>query len=558
MKLTKLVLSLVLATFSNYALAAGPAMGHGMGNGGDAVVCYTDASRNTIKSVQMFDYWEQQQVLPYGAIDLGAANLSVQDKITIATNRVAKFDPELAEKIKFQALNLANNIQNYLVTAYQLPEIDDATPQVVPTQPNCFIEQFGVQYKDLITGQRRFSIADKFYNFAGISNDERAGLLLHEALYRLAILKNSLLENSDNVRYFNYIIASDILNQTSLLNADKYDFFLSQSNFNIQECKKVSGFYVYDYNRNPRSCYNQSSNINANLNVEVAQHSKIEYNDHFKTIQFSNNFDYNLATRIIFNSGSKTYSIKTNSAFTHYADSKSIDFNDAQAITAAGLPTYLGPLNMKFNCTGGTYSFDTQSMTNCRTKDEFQHNGISYKFSYLERATATTWKIHNQNQNSVFNVLGSTKNLKLGLNASVVTIDNQLNLIEANYYPSSFYGKSDKISINGVNYLIGNHLRVSMLNGQYVLETVTKESEIVNPKINNLRLVSTATILGVADNYCKTIGLKTGRARYEREYINYESFYDINTNKNVFKSDEYGDVIKMITCHPTEITTTNY
>ena len=158
MKLQSLVLALATLLMGSSVFA------HGMGNGGDAVVCYTNVTRSTITSVRMFDYWEQEQVLNYGTVDLGSPQLSIQDKIDIATQSLSKFEPQLAEDIKKMALNLANNIQSYLVTSYELPEIDDANPRAVPTEPNCFIEQYAVQYKDLTTGQRRFSIAAKFYN----------------------------------------------------------------------------------------------------------------------------------------------------------------------------------------------------------------------------------------------------------------------------------------------------------------------------------------------------------------------------------------------------------
>ncbi len=143
----KTVLLLVLAV-SSYSLAGVKVIG----NGGDAVVCYTDAARSKIVSVQMFDYWEQPQVNKFGPIDLGDPQLTVQEKIKIATKRISKFDPNLADFINKNALNLANNIQNYLVTNYILPDIQDSNPKIIPSLPNCFIEQFAIQFKEPQTG----------------------------------------------------------------------------------------------------------------------------------------------------------------------------------------------------------------------------------------------------------------------------------------------------------------------------------------------------------------------------------------------------------------------
>lgn len=201
--------------------------------GGDAVVCYADPLRITIVSVQMFDHWEQDQVLHYsGGVDLGGPGLSIQDKIILATDRINNFDTDLASYIKTVALSLADNSSTFLVTAATLPEIDDAHPLVLPNLPNCYVEQFAVQYKDLVSGQRRFAIADKFYSHAATSNDTKAGLLLHEAIYRYAISKGSV-TNSDGVRYFNYAISTTKLNSGY---ANDYHQYIINANLNFNGC----------------------------------------------------------------------------------------------------------------------------------------------------------------------------------------------------------------------------------------------------------------------------------------------------------------------------------
>lgn len=205
-------------------------------NGGDAVVCYTDSTRQTITSVQMFDYWEQEKVAPYpGGLNMGAESLTVQEKINLLTNRIAKFDPNLADKTKTIALSIANNISNYLVTSYNLPEIDDANPKAVPGG-NCFIEQYAVQWNDVSSGIRRFAISDKFYNHVNTSNDVRAGIILHEAIYRQAKLKGSV--NSDGIRIFNYLAATSKFDDLNLFQTDIYFNLVSNTNLNIQDCRE--------------------------------------------------------------------------------------------------------------------------------------------------------------------------------------------------------------------------------------------------------------------------------------------------------------------------------
>ena len=207
------------------------AQGHDIGNGGDGVICYTDLSRTEIVSTEMFDYWENSHVanIP-GGIQLGANELSVQEKIDIATNRLKYFDEKFASDVRTIALGMADNIQNYLVTPEQLPEINDAHPRMLPVSP-CFIEQFAVQWQDLKTGARRFAISKKFYHFSGTSNNTRVGIILHEALYRLAILRGA--QNSDGVRYFNYVLATNLFEGEDLAS---YVHHLQKANLDDKRC----------------------------------------------------------------------------------------------------------------------------------------------------------------------------------------------------------------------------------------------------------------------------------------------------------------------------------
>lgn len=232
MKTSKLAALLLMSlTLTSFAQASGT-----IANGGDAVVCYTDATKTKIKSVQMFDYWEQDKVLHYpGGIDLGAQTLSVQDKIKLVTKRIAKFDPNLANKVNQAALAMANNIASYLVTDVQLPEIDDANPKVIPNQPHCFIEQYAVQWVDISSGIRRFAIADKFYNHVNTSNDSKAGILLHEALFRQAVLLGST--NSDGIRVFNYLASTKKLDQMTGFQTDEYFKLVQDANLNLNQCQ---------------------------------------------------------------------------------------------------------------------------------------------------------------------------------------------------------------------------------------------------------------------------------------------------------------------------------
>lgn len=207
--------------------------GNGVGNGGDAVVCYTSPSRNVISSIEMFDYWEMNKILPQaGGLNLGGSKLSVRQKIELAISRLRNFDPELADGVQKYALPMETHIASYLVTAYQLPEIDDVNPRALPTG-NCFIEQYAIQWREPVSGQRRFAIAAKFYNVA--NNDAKAGIILHEAIYKWAIQNGH--NDSDGTRYINFVISSTLLDASTTY--ETYARYLGNANFVDTKCQMV-------------------------------------------------------------------------------------------------------------------------------------------------------------------------------------------------------------------------------------------------------------------------------------------------------------------------------
>lgn len=556
--------------------------GYGMGNGGDAVVCYTDSTRSTITSVQMFDYWEQEQVLHFGKVDLGASSLSVQDKIQMVVYRIAKFDPVLAEEIKSKALNLANNIQNYLATSYQLPEIDDANPKVIPTQKNCFIEQYGVQYKDVITGQRRFLISDKFYNFPGTSNDDKAGLILHEAIYRYAILQNSVLNNSDGVRYFNYIVASKKIESLALFDINPYVTYLKIAGIFPLDCKVVDGVYLISTSWKSRAYFNQIIKIGSDIEILLPRSATIEYSSYSQTFSFSRDEDYNFKNipSIIFNITDKNglkNSYSTNYSFSvkQSPSEQLISFYYSSAMPGSQLKFFTGPLNRTYSCYGGTYDRNLQIMTDCYTSDLVNYNGEQYKFYYIRNEASGLWSVYNNNY-SKFNILGSTKNLKIipyrdnGLNSHIV-VDNNLNIIEANIDSDSPYqiikeNKNFPVIVNGSKLFIGEHMKINVINGVYTLTFVTAEQEYKKPTIKNMRLINTNDPLLVdpsiaAYNYCKKMGYNGGGEYASRsEYIGFngEQFFDLATDNVIYKTDEDVRVIDYVKCDAYEETVTDY
>jgi len=181
---------------------------HEVRNGGNAVVCYSDESRGELRSVELFDYWEGRNFREEKILNLGAPNLSVAEKIDIFLTRVEAHDRVRAVQYRNYAKVLVNFTSEFLVDRLPSEPIDDDTPLGLPEAP-CFKEQFAIQIRDPQPGERRFLISRSLYENPLTTNDQRAGILIHEIIYRNAIVHEKH-TTSDGTRLMNYALSTMI------------------------------------------------------------------------------------------------------------------------------------------------------------------------------------------------------------------------------------------------------------------------------------------------------------------------------------------------------------
>ncbi len=540
-----------------------------VGNGGDAVVCYTDSSKNQIRSVQMFDYWEQEQVLKYGKIDLGPANISVQDKIVIATNRIAKFDPNLSAFVLKNAKNLADNIQSYLANSYILPDIQDSNPKIIPSKPDCFIEQFAIQYKDVQTGQRRFYISEKLYNDVNTSNDDRAGLLLHEAIYRYAILYREA-KNSDGVRIFNYVSATKKLETLSEYQLDEYLNILKNSDLLLNKpCVLRDKIYVnWDESLNSFgniTCYNTTVRLNGVSVFIPAGARKSDYAFEFTTQSSS------IIQIIIDNFNGKIFKFETNKV--SLAKDMTIKIDRIKEDSNTLLPVMTGPQGKLYSC----YSFEFDTLAN-NFKSCWLDEALA-PFSFFSSGVNGSWLL---GKNGFFNslkkgialpVLGSTKGLIAEPNYNTYTskpiyyteVDDSLNLIAASTHPQQFFYndivtyKQPEIVIGGTKYLI-EAFKVNNKNSKYFLTFNSSPMKFDDPKLNGLRLIYSSN--NQADSFCTKNGYSNGGvvSTVSTQFVGGQSeqFFDLSNQTIVYKIDEDVEVVKSIRCESVTVETDDY
>lgn len=187
------VLSLVL---SSAAWAAG---GDWIGNGGDLLRC---AQSGTAKvEFELLDYYEGRY---YRGLqpDLGPQGTSFDDKVKYVLKRLERRNPSRGALYRSWYQTFFNETRFFLEG--RIVEIPDTGPVVIPE--GCSIQQIAAQLPDeqILPGDHRYTIDLNLWN--QISEETRAGLVLHELVYREAI--TNLQMNSKRVRYFNEYISS--------------------------------------------------------------------------------------------------------------------------------------------------------------------------------------------------------------------------------------------------------------------------------------------------------------------------------------------------------------
>jgi hypothetical protein len=174
--------------------------GDWVGNGGDLIRCWRPAEHKF--DYELLDYYEGRFFRGL-QLDLGPNNASFDDKVHYALQRLAKKNPTRAALYGSWYKTFFTDTRFFMDG--RILQIPDTGPLVIPE--GCTVQQIAAQLPDdqILPGDYRYTIDLDLWN--DISEDTRAGLILHELVYREAIGNHQT--NSKRVRYFNqYISAS--------------------------------------------------------------------------------------------------------------------------------------------------------------------------------------------------------------------------------------------------------------------------------------------------------------------------------------------------------------
>lgn len=194
---TKLFISLTLLVFHLMAEASDRA-----GNGGDAIICHSSEAKTT---VELKDYWEYSQMINTLKVDLGPGT-TYQEKVEFALNRLKKIDSVRAEKLLGRFYD--ETFISY-VSRGQIPVVDDSA-SFLKVDGNKYCNEVQVAFQILRPKQFQSKVLIDKTIFMQFDEVNKAGLILHELIYEQDIKFNNA-KDSDTIRWFNYIISSDIL-----------------------------------------------------------------------------------------------------------------------------------------------------------------------------------------------------------------------------------------------------------------------------------------------------------------------------------------------------------
>jgi hypothetical protein len=206
-------------------LAASPALAvQNVGNGGAVVKGTCDGVDPTLEFTELLDFFE---VKYYFGItpELGAPELSVDAKVEMALDRLARLDPERADLYRdwFGSFEAESKDHQPLMP---FPPLRDAGDTSRILRSGCQLE------KIIDQSEPTSSISTKRYLikrplFDALDNDTQAGLILHELFYRDALLRGHA--TSIKARVITGLFAS---RETESWTAERYQDVMTEYGFN--------------------------------------------------------------------------------------------------------------------------------------------------------------------------------------------------------------------------------------------------------------------------------------------------------------------------------------
>ena len=170
-----------------------------VGNGGVGVFCPSPVgSQNVLK---IMDFYEAEREWVMTTPSLGTPDIDPFVKVGLALDRLAVFDPERAALYRdwLADFPIDMNLMDQefdVISDYGSPLLGQG----------CSVVQIAVQHVPQNPEDRRYLINQALWSNPTFDNDQKAGLILHEIIYRDALSRGQ--PDSTSTHYFTALVAS--------------------------------------------------------------------------------------------------------------------------------------------------------------------------------------------------------------------------------------------------------------------------------------------------------------------------------------------------------------
>lgn len=185
--------------------------GSNVGNGGSGIVCRTG---NAITRIELFDFYEAKILRgwePSLAYTPDASKTIFEQALDTAQfmvdTRWKSTDPVMATYLTERLKSLPSEV----IFVDQPMPLQDDVAAVINAPTGCRREQIAIASEPYLA-QRRYTVRKNYFEHPNFSNLDRAGLILHELLYRLTSSNGA--KTSRGVRYINAVLFADQQSET--------------------------------------------------------------------------------------------------------------------------------------------------------------------------------------------------------------------------------------------------------------------------------------------------------------------------------------------------------
>jgi hypothetical protein len=203
----KIIILALLTIFSCYAGEDDePSGGIHIGNGGVVVNCATSIDSRTYK---LLDFYEKEVGFKVDYIDPKASPMDIAYSMI---SRLERLDGHRFRTLK-SYLEKFNDSQIFIKRTERLVNLSDTGFSYLAK--NCKLEQAAIQREEVVNNQVQFNYVFDQNIWENLSNVDKAGLILHEVIYR-DFFNTSSHQSSYYVRKFLRILFSGKINELTL------------------------------------------------------------------------------------------------------------------------------------------------------------------------------------------------------------------------------------------------------------------------------------------------------------------------------------------------------